>query len=87
MMTEFLFTPLEWSIFILSYISFFYLMERRASNPKIRLRGILINLIAGGLQIALFVSIGLWSMALLSFTFIFLKLFGMINCIKEIRNV
>lgn len=81
------FTLIEWSFVILSYVSFYFLMERRASKPKIRLRGIILSLIAGILQLIFLISVEVWSMAFLSFTFIFLKLFGFRNCIKEIKEV
>lgn len=81
------FTPIEWSFVILSYVSFYFLMEKRASKPKIRLRGIILSLIAGILQLIFLISVEVWSMAFLSFTFIFLKLFGFRNCINEIRRL
>lgn len=79
-------TPIEWSFTILVYLGTFYLMEKRASNPKIRLRGIVIDFIAGFLQMIFLASVGIWSMAFISFTFLFLKGYGIRNCIREIRR-
>ena len=81
------FTPIEWVIMILAYIGFYYLMEKRASSPKIRLRGIFIDIIAGILQMIFLISVNVWSMAFLSFTFIFLKLYGLRNCINELKRL
>ena len=77
-------TIIEWTFTILVYIGTFYLMEKRASNPKIRLRGIIIDFTAGFLQMIFLASVGIWSMAFISFTFLFLKAYGIKNCIKEI---
>ena len=79
-------TPIEWAFTILVYLGTFYLMEKRASNPKIRLRGISIDFIAGFLQMIFLASVGIWSMAFISFTFLFLKGYGIRNCIREIRR-
>ena len=81
-----IFTPIEWTLIFLVFISFYYLMEKRASNPKIRLRGVILNLIAGILQMLFLISISVWSMVILSIVFVPMKVFGIKNCIIEIKK-
>lgn len=76
-------TPIEWFFTVLVYVAFFLLTSKKAKNPRIRAYGFAIDFIAGFLQMIFLMSKGIVSMAFISFTFLFIKINGIKNCLKE----
>lgn len=82
----FLFTPIEWAFTVLTFVSFYFLTDKYASDPKRRIYGFVIGIVASILQIIFLLSKGIISMPLISIFFIFMRINGIKNCKKEIEN-
>ncbi|MBD3255300.1 MAG: hypothetical protein GF383_09420 [Candidatus Lokiarchaeota archaeon] len=77
---------IEWAFTILSFVSFYFFIGKRASKANFRLIGFLLSIIISILLSIFSFSIGVLSIGIIQLCYIFLSSYGMINCILEIRK-
>lgn len=80
------FTPIEWIFTILTFVSFYFLIDKYASDPQRRIYGFAIGIIASVLQIIFLLSKGIISMPLISVFFILMRIKGIKNCSNELKD-
>jgi hypothetical protein len=81
-----MFTLIEWVFLVLVYLSFGIHTSKKAKNPKVRAEAFSIGFVAGFLQMIFLLMNDIYSMAFVSFTFLFVRINGIKNCIKEVKK-
>ncbi len=77
---------IEWAFTILSFIAFYFFISKRASQPSFRIIGLIMSIIISFLVSIFTFSIGVLSIAIINFCYIFLNGYGILNCYLEIRK-
>ncbi len=77
---------IEWKFTVLSFISFFFFISKKASQPSFRIIGWIISIIIN-LLLALFtLSIGVLSLRVINIFYVFLDGYGIFTCYVEINR-
>jgi hypothetical protein len=78
--------PIEWAFTILSFIAFYFFFGKKASRPDFRLKGFILSIIISILTSIFAFSIGVFSLALINLSYVFLNAVGILNCWHEIKS-
>ncbi|MFX0072379.1 MAG: hypothetical protein ACFFAO_14940 [Candidatus Hermodarchaeota archaeon] len=77
---------IEWAFTILSFISFYFFISKKASEPSFRIIGLILSIIISILVSIFTFSIGVMSLAIINLLYVGLTAFGIFNCCLEIRR-